>query len=212
MSAILPYQPTLQSLRSGFNAKGWLNEDVPTFLVQNDCQRAAAHCANVARAAYQLAERFGADPLAAEAGGWLHDVSVIWPNDQRLAAAEALGIEILPEERKAPMILHQKLSVVLAREIFDVRDAAVLSAVGCHTTLKAGASSLDKVVFIADKLAWDEPYDAPWHPDLRAALETSLDEGCRVYLRYLWEQRDALAVLHPWTADACREMGVKISE
>ncbi len=208
MNVQVTYHPALMELRAGFIARGWINEDVPTLLVQNDCQRAAAHCANVARAAYQLAERFGADPLAAEAGGRLHDVSVIWPNDQRLAAAEALGIEILPEERKAPMILHQKLSVVLAREIFNVRDAAVLSAVGCHTTLKAGASSLDKVVFIADKLAWDEPYDAPWHPALRTALETSLDEGCRVYLRYVWEQRDALAVFHPWTAEACREMGV----
>ena len=207
MSAILPYQPTLQSLRSGFNAKGWINEDVPTFLVQNGCQRAAAHCANVARAAYQLAERFGADPLAAEAGGWLHDVSAVWPDSQRLAAADALGVNVMDVERHWPKIVHQKLSVVLAREVFHVRDAGVLSAVGCHTTLKAGASPLDKVVFIADKLAWDEPYDAPWHPELRAALERSLDEGCRVYLRYVWEQREKLAVFHPWTEEACRELG-----
>ncbi len=203
-----PYHPTLKALRTGFSPRGWINEDVPTFLGINDCKRAAAHCANVARAAYQLAERFGADPLAAEAGGWLHDVSAVWPNDQRLAAADALGVEVLPEERTAPFIVHQKLSVVLAREIFDVRDAKVLSAVGCHTTLKAGASPLDKVVFIADKLAWDEPFDAPWHPELRMALETSLDEGCRVYLRYLWELRDKLAVFHPWTEEACRELGV----
>lgn len=208
MTTILPYQPTLQSLRSGFNARGWITEDVPTFLAQNGCQRAAAHCANVARTAYQLAERFGADPIAAEAGGWLHDVSAVWPNEQRLAAADALGVEVLPEERPWPKIVHQKLSVVLAREIFDVRDSKVLSAVGCHTTLKAGASPLDKVVFIADKLAWDEPYDAPWHPELREALEKSLDEGCRVYLRYLWEQREQLVVFHPWTVEACRELGV----
>jgi len=111
-------------------------------------------------------------------------------------------------ERAWPKIVHQKLSVVLAREVFHVRDAGVLSAVGCHTTLKAGASALDKVVFIADKLAWDEPYDAPWHPELREALEVSLDAGCRVYLRLLWEQRETLAVFHPWTEEACREMGV----
>ena len=209
MTAPEHYQPTLKTLRAGFTPRGWISEDVPTFLVLNGCKRAAAHCANVARAAYQLAERFGADPIAAEAGGWLHDVSAVWPNDQRLAAADALGVEVLPEERPWPKIVHQKLSVVLAREIFDVRDPKVLSAVGCHTTLKAGASPLDKAVFIADKLAWDEPYDAPWHPDLRAALEKSLDEGCRVYLRHLWEQREQLVVFHPWTVEACREMGIK---
>lgn len=206
MNEISIYWPTLQSLRAGFEPKGWINEDVTTFLLQNDCPRAAAHVANVAQAAYQLAERFGVNPLAAEAGGWLHDISAVWPDDQRLAAADALGVEVLPLERLLPKIVHQKLSLVLAREIFHVRDAGVLSAVGCHTTLKAGASPLDKVVFIADKLAWDEPHDAPWHPALREALAESLDDGCRVYLGYLWEKRAELAVLHPWTEAACREL------
>lgn len=205
MSVLTAYQPTLVELRTGFNPSGWLAQDVPAFLLQNGCPRAAAHVASVAMTARKLAERFGVDPIAAEAGGWLHDVSAVWADDQRLAAAEALGVGVLEVERAWPKIVHQKLSVVLAREVFDVRDAGVLSAIGCHTTLKAGASALDKVVFIADKLAWDEPYDAPWHPELREALGRSLDDGCRVYLRSLWEQRETLKVFHPWTEEACRE-------
>jgi predicted HD superfamily hydrolase involved in NAD metabolism len=208
LNTLPSYQPTLQSLRAGFEPRGWINEDVTTFLVQYGCPRAAAHAANVANAAYQLAERFGVNPLAAEAGGWLHDISAVWPDDQRLAAADALGIDVLPLERTWPKIVHQKLSVLLAREIFGVRDVDVLSAIGCHTTLKGGASSLDKVVFIADKLAWDEPYDAAWHPELRSALVESLDAGCLVYLRYLWQQRSQLAIEHPWTVDAWREFGI----
>lgn len=208
MNTKITYQPTLQALRSGFEPCGWINEDVTRFLTQNGCARAAAHVANVSKAAYQLAERFGVDPLAADAAGWLHDISAVWPDDQRLAAADALGIEVLPVERTWPNILHQKLSVLLAREIFSVRDAGLLSAIGCHTTLKAGASALDKVVFIADKLAWDEPYDAPWHLAFRRALEMSLDDGCRVYLGYLWEQRAGLSVIHPWTMDAWREFDI----
>jgi len=204
------YQPSLQSMRLEFEPRGWINEDVHTFLTMHGCHRAAAHCSNVARTAYQLAERFGTDPMAAEASGWLHDVSAVWSNDQRLAAAEALRVEILAEERQAPFILHQKLSVVLARELFGVRDAAVLSAVGCHTTLKGDPSLLDKVVFIADKLAWDESFDAPWHPALREALEHSLDDGCRVYLRAVLDQREKLAVLHPWTVKACMVLGISL--
>jgi len=207
LSTLNAYLPTLKALRTGFDPKGWINEDVTAFLMQNDCPRTAAHCADVARAAYELAERFGVDPLAAESGGWLHDVSAVWPDNQRLAAADALGVEVLPLERNWPKIVHQKLSVVLAREIFGVRDPGVLSAIGCHTTLKAGASPLDKVVFIADKLAWDEPYDAPWHPALREALTQSLDDGCRVYLGWLWDHRTELAVLHPWTEEAWLELG-----
>ncbi|MHB8932889.1 MAG: bis(5'-nucleosyl)-tetraphosphatase (symmetrical) YqeK [Bellilinea sp.] len=207
MSAGTEYQPTLQVLRAGFTPGGWIGQDVTAFLLQNSCPRTAAHVANVAKTAYELAIRFGADPLAAEAGGWLHDVSAVWPDSQRLAAADAFGLAVLGVERSWPKIVHQKLSVVLAREIFGVRDPGVLSAIGCHTTLKGDASPLDKVVFIADKLAWDEPYDAPWHPALREALEQSLDDGCRVYLGYLWEQRDQLPVFHPWTAEACRDIG-----
>jgi len=195
-------------LRTGFTPTGWLAQDVPAFLLQNGCPRAAAHMTIIAQTARRLAERFGVDPIAAEAGGWLHDVSAVWLDDQRLAAAEALGVEVLPLERAWPKIVHQKLSVVLAREIFQVRDAGVLSAIGCHTTLKAGASPLDKVVFIADKLTWDEPFDAPWHPELREALVRSLDAGCRVYLRSLWEQREKLAVFHPWTEAVCRELNI----
>jgi len=207
LSTLTTYLPTLKALRAGFDPKGWINEDVTTFLMQNDCPRTAAHCADVARASYELAERFGVDPLAAEAGGWLHDVSAVWADDQRLAAADALGVEILPLERVWPKIIHQKLSVVLAREIFGVRDPGILSAIGCHTTLKASASALDKVVFIADKLAWDEPDDAPWHPALRSALSESLDDGCRVYLGWLWDHRAELAVLHPWTEAAWLDLG-----
>lgn len=203
------YQPTLQELRTGFEPRGWIGEDVTKFLLQNGCPRAAAHCANVARASYELAERYGIDPLMAESAGWLHDVSAVWPDAQRLAAAAALGVEVLEIERLWPKIVHQKLSVVLAREIFQVREIGVLSAIGCHTTLKTGATPLDKVVFIADKLAWDEPNDAPWHPELREALKVSLDEGCRVYLKYLWQNRESLAVWHPWTEAACREMRIE---
>ncbi len=69
------YQPSLQSMRLEFEPRGWINEDVHTFLTMHGCHRAAAHCSNVARTAYQLAERFGTDPMAAEASGWLPDFS-----------------------------------------------------------------------------------------------------------------------------------------
>nr|WP_223831714.1 hypothetical protein [Bacillus swezeyi] len=57
---------------------------------------------------------------AATAGIW-HDISAVIPNVKRIAVAEALGIDILPEERVFPMIIHQKLSKVLARDLFHIR-------------------------------------------------------------------------------------------
>lgn len=194
--------------RKGFEPSGRTAEDVFAFLSLHGREKAAQHCAAVAAAAGEIAGCYDAPVNLAVQAGWLHDVSAVWRNDERLAVSEAVGLEILPEERAAPFILHQKLSVVLASEVFGVSDPAVLSAVGCHTTLKSGASLLDQVVFAADKLAWDQPGEAPYHSEMKAALVVSLTGACRVYLCYLWSQRASLAVLHPWTLAALKDLGI----
>lgn len=189
-------------LREGIVLTGDIARDVVALLECHGCPRTALHSAAVAAQARRIATLVGVEPESAVQAGWLHDVSAVIPVEARIAVAEALDIPILPEERALPMILHQKLSVILARDLFDVTDAAVLSAIGCHTTLKAGASALDKVLFVADKLAWDQPGEPPYRASLEAALAQSLDAAVCVYLCYLWERRASLAVIHPWLAAA----------
>ena len=113
---------------------------------------------------------------------------------------------MLAEEERAPIILHQKLSAVMASEIFGVEDEAVLCAIGCHTTLKANASVLDKVVFIADKVRWDQSHPPPFLEAVLVGLERSLDEGVLAYLEYMWQRRHTLPVVHPWLAEAYAEL------
>jgi predicted HD superfamily hydrolase involved in NAD metabolism len=196
----------LIQLGAGLPFSGEIARDVPAFLTAHGRPDTVAHCGAVAAEARRVAELADADLDTAEVAGWLHDISVIIPSEQRVVIAEQLGVEVLPEEALFPMIIHQKLSAVLAREIFQIQDDAILSAVGCHTTLKAGATLLDKVLFVADKLAWDQPGHAPFHDDMRAALDHSLDQAALVYLRYLWEQRARLKVLHPWAQAAYIEL------
>jgi predicted HD superfamily hydrolase involved in NAD metabolism len=168
----------------------------------------AGHSVRVAAEAQRIAARFGADIGAAAIAGWLHDISAIIPNSERVAWAEALGIDILHEERTLPMIIHQKLSARFARDLFAIRDEGILSAIGCHTTLRAGATLLDKVVFVADKIAWDQSGDPPYLDAIIAALDRSLDAAVLFYLAYLWELRDTLRVVHPWFVDAYDELSV----
>jgi predicted HD superfamily hydrolase involved in NAD metabolism len=180
--------------------------DVTTFLVFYGRSETADHCMRVATAAKRLAAQFGEDESLAETAGRLHDISAVIPIKQRVCIAGQLGLEVLPEEAAAPMILHQKLSAVMARKIFGVTNEAVLSAIGCHSTLKADASALDKVVFIADKIEWDQEGDSPFLQDILNGLEQSLDQGVLVYLRYLWQQRDVLPVVHPWFVEAYKQL------
>lgn len=59
------------------------------------------------------------------------------------------------------MIIHQKISKEMARDIFNIMDQEILDAVGCHTTLKKNSTILDKVLFVADKIEWDQIGEPP---------------------------------------------------
>jgi predicted HD superfamily hydrolase involved in NAD metabolism len=187
-----------------------IRADMVALLTQHGCPRTIEHSFRVAEEARRIAARFGVDEELAEAAGWLHDVSAVFPSGQRLSVARELGIEVLPEEEVVPMILHQKLSLVVAREVFNMHDEAVLSAIGCHTTLKARASALDKVVFLADKIAWDQSGEAPYLADVLAALGQSLDRAVFCYLDYLWQRRHTLAVVHPWMTAAHAQLAADL--
>lgn len=93
----------------------------------------------------------------------------------------------------------------MALNIFGISDPQILSAIGCHTTLKGGASSLDKVVFVADKIRWDQEGRPPYLTCLESALERSLDDAAFCYVSYLWQRRQELPIMHPWLEAAYRE-------
>jgi len=185
---------------------GDIQTDAIAFLTRHNCPQTAHHSQQVAAQAKRLAMRFGAGLEQAETAAWLHDISAVIPADQRLHAAQSLGLEVLSEEARAPMILHQKLSRWISEAVFRIEDPLVLSAIECHTTLKANASLLDKVVFVADKIAWDQPGEPPYLNELLPALDHSFDQAAWVYLHYLWQRRDQLAVIHPWMRAAYLQM------
>lgn len=200
--------PILAQLVEGLNLTGKVQEDMVALLVKHGDPHTVGHSLQVAAEARSLAERFKADPSAAETAGWLHDISAVIPVSVRLPIAAQLGLEILPEEALQPNLLHQKLSAVMAREIFRVADPGALSAIGVHITLKPGASTLDKIVFVADKLRWDQPGIPPYLEPLQSALEAgSLDRAALAYLKHLWQNRASLpGPLHPWAEAAYHEL------
>lgn len=186
---------------------GDLPQDVTEFLRRHGCPATVDHSQAVAATAAQLAARFApALAPAAVTAAWLHDVSAVIPNADRLAAAESWGLPVLDAERQAPILLHQKLSARMALDLFGVTDPSILDAIGCHTTLRAQASSLDKIVFLADKLAWDQPGRPPYLASMEAALDVSLDAAVCVYLDHLWARRSTLAAIHPWLVGAHRPL------
>jgi predicted HD superfamily hydrolase involved in NAD metabolism len=200
------FNPLLHPYTKGFQITGNLESDIRDFLIRNHHEHTFQHVIKVAAKASELAGKFNANMQKCEQAGWLHDISAVIPDEKRLEVSRALGIEILPEEETTPMILHQKLSVPIAKGVFGVDDPAVLSAIGCHTTLKAQASIIDKIVFVSDKITWDQEGVPPYFDDLLQGLEVSIDAAALAYLNYLWGKREALAVLHPWAVEAREDL------
>lgn len=160
------------------------------------------HVKAVASKAKELALRFDGDAEASMIASMLHDVSVVIPNEERVAVAESHGIALFSEERAFPMIIHQKLSEVISRKVFGIQDNEINSAIGCHTTLKENPSKTDMAVFLADKISWDQAGEPPYLDTVLKGLEVSLEQGTFNFVNYLIENKGDLKVVHPWLADA----------
>ncbi|MBY0159715.1 HD domain-containing protein [Cytobacillus firmus] len=185
---------------------GNLKDDIYNFLVNNGCPKTAKHCVRVGKEARKIAERFNANADSAEIAGYLHDISAVYSNDVRIQVSYDLGIEVLSEEEAFPMIIHQKISKEMARDIFNIMDQEILDAVGCHTTLKKNSTILDKVLFVADKIEWDQIGEPPYLFQITQKLDHSLNDAAFEYIDFLWKQRDNLRVIHPWLRDAYYEL------
>ncbi|SHI61351.1 HD domain-containing protein [Lutispora thermophila] len=99
------------------------------------------------------AYNFGMDEHKAFVAGCLHDLCNLFSDDKKIAICNELGISILPEEHIDPSLLHSKISKVMAAELFSVEDKEALSAIECHSTLKANADIMDMILFVADKIS-----------------------------------------------------------
>jgi predicted HD superfamily hydrolase involved in NAD metabolism len=205
----------LAHLVNGFPLTGELSQDAPALLRHHGRPEVARHVEEVAARAAAIARKVGADPKAAQCAAWLHDISLVLPYAAMAGLAAECGLELLPEDRQAPALIHGRLSAVLAEQLFGVTDQAVLDAMRYHTTLRAKPTLLDCVLFIADKLTWD-PAQAPWRAELEAALERSLDDAVWFFLQNAWQEREKMAVIHPWFrqayewAEACQKKGHRI--
>lgn len=188
-----------------------LKENVIFLLNKLNCVETAEHCVKVAEESQRIALKFGIDNELAYTAGLLHDISAIYPNEQRIEISRKLNINVLDEEKQFPMIIHQKISRVMAEQIFNINNVLILNAIGCHTTLRAHSTELDRVLFVADKIEWDQKGNPPYLKVVLEQLENSLDHGAFAYISFLWEKRTTLRVIHPWLADAYNELSKKLN-
>lgn len=192
----------IKSIFSKYNRTNDVFNDIINFLIKNNKNKALEHSINVAEEGEKLAIKFGENEYKIKLASYLHDISVVIPNELKIQYSEIEGIEIINEERIFPMIIHQKVSKNIAQKIFKINDMDVLNAIECHTTLKANPSKLDMILFIADKIKWDQESIPPYIDIIEKNLKISLENGVKEFLNYLLDNKHQLKVVHPFLVEA----------
>ncbi|GAB4571442.1 MAG: hypothetical protein Kow0077_08070 [Anaerolineae bacterium] len=197
---------------------GRVKDDVSAFLTAADKIGTLTHTRQVMLQTRLLAAQFGESPAEdmkrAALAAWCHDLAAVVPPEQVIAVAERWEVPLTDADRAVPAILHGPIAAAVVAGRLGVDDEDVLNAIRYHSTLRAGASTLEKIVFVADKLALDPTSPcADFLPDLQAAHAEGLDAMARVYLDWVLNHGPALGwTVHPHVAAAHAELSAPVAE
>ena len=173
--------------------------------LSNHKENTLRHVEEVADTAVWLAEIYDLDSEKVKLAALLHDISAIMTPQDMYELAKMRGLEIDAAEEKYHFLLHQRISRIIAQEDYSINDSDILDAIECHTTLKKKASMYDKIIFIADKISWDQKGVPPYYDILKDKVVESLDEACYFYINYQFEN-NLLLMPHQWIRDAYEEL------
>jgi len=98
------------------------------------------------------------------------------------ADAEKAGIAALFHDmyREKGDLEHSKAAASAMEKDFGIEDEDILNAVRFHTTGRAGMSTLEKVVFLADAIEPSRDYQGV--EEIREAARVDLDRACLLVL------------------------------
>lgn len=141
------------------------------------------HSFNVAESAKLLALEYGADEDKAYFAGLMHDIMKNTSPENQLQIMEKGGIILSQVEKNNKALWHAMAGTVYLRDELGITDKEILGAVRYHTTGKAGMSTFEKIIYVADYISAERSY-----PDVETmrflSIAKSLDEACLYSLQY----------------------------
>lgn len=158
-------------------------KDKIAFLEQNLTRKRFQHSCNVARAAKQLAQRYGADQEKAYFAGLLHDICKEMPDDEQRRLM--LAGDFAPDEAElhSRKLWHGIAGAYFLQSEYGVTDRDILNAVRFHTVGRPGMSLLEEIIYIADMISDERDYKGVTkmrrlaYEDLQAAMLTALTDA-----------------------------------
>jgi predicted HD superfamily hydrolase involved in NAD metabolism len=166
-----------------------------------------AHILRVLDEALHLAPAHEVDPSAVTVAVLGHDLFRAHPPAELRGLAAKLGYKPDPVEGLEPILLHGPLAARILRDEYGVSDDDVLRAAEHHTTAGAGMSTLQKLVFVADKIEPHKRARAAAVEEVAHLASSDLDAALLAYLdHHLRVAADTGWPLHPNTIAARNEL------
>ena len=152
------------------------------------------HTLNVGYLSAHLADVFGCDKDKALIAGALHDCAKELPIEQQLELAKKYSGDLFTEKK----LLHSPAGATFAKEQLGIEDKEILDAICYHTTGKGDMSTLEKIVYLADKIEPSRNYTDL--TPIREAAEKDLEGAMRMTAaavrdKFVSQGRD----IHPMT-------------
>ena len=156
-----------------------MNTDyISKYIEENFSEKRRKHTYGVRDTAVRLAEKYGADPEKARVCSLYHDMFRRASDEHIEECIEKYGLD--PKYRHDPDLAHSKIAAIYMKNEMGIDDQDMLNAVSYHTTGRAGMSTLEKVIYLADAIEPNRDY--PSVGMLRDLAEKDLDEACLAVL------------------------------
>jgi len=165
------------------------------------------HTYSVAAEAVKLAEKYGENAEKAELAALFHDMFRSTPVQVLDMYVRQLG---LPKRIiDNPNLSHGKIAAAVMKKDYGIDDEDMLNAVAYHTTGRAGMSTLEKIIFLADAIEPGRSY--PTVEETRSIAYMDLDRACISSLERTVEYiREIGEYLDPDTLNALCDLKEKL--
>lgn len=132
------------------------------------------HVLGVEKAAIELAQRFGADPIKAGLAGLLHDYAKEVSDESFLNLIDKYQLD--PELKDwNNNVWHGMVGIYKIQEDLGLTDSEILRAIEIHTVGASQMTLLDKIVYVADYIEHNR--DFPIVDEARKIAEHDLDKA-----------------------------------
>lgn len=108
------------------------------------------HSLSVSECAIKLSDIYSCDKEKAKIAGIVHDCAKYFTDEQIEDCVKKFNINLDPLEENNIALSHSIVGSYVAKEVFNINDEEILSAIKYHTTGRENMSLLEKIIYMAD--------------------------------------------------------------